>query len=161
MVYIFSNQNTNLGKFWRRLQWKILVYGHLVYFPPFWWVVSVKIWQPDQGPRKKRFHLTTSEWYLEMELSKTIFTSWFLNTHFNCQWLWRNRSARVVGILIEFTSRGFESRSNAWPAKHLVSRWQRKHPWFESRQGVRLIEIYTLQCCCNNMYCHCEYLRKK
>jgi hypothetical protein len=58
-----SNQNTNLGKFWRALQWKTLVYftyahlvyftaivnilwpfgivcGHLVYFPPFWYVVN-------------------------------------------------------------------------------------------------------------------------
>jgi hypothetical protein len=60
---------SNLGKFWRVLQWKMLVdviYGHLVYFTAicytlwpfgiilwffgiffqFWYVVPRKIWQP-------------------------------------------------------------------------------------------------------------------
>jgi hypothetical protein len=54
------------------LQWKMLVYvlylhlvyltaiwcilwtfgisdGHLVYFPPFWYLVAIKIWQPCRG----------------------------------------------------------------------------------------------------------------
>jgi hypothetical protein len=66
---IFLNQNTILGKFWRVLQWKVLVYftaiwsilrlfgifcGHLeyfmvmylLYFPPFWYVLQSEIWQP-------------------------------------------------------------------------------------------------------------------
>jgi hypothetical protein len=53
MVYIFLNQNPNLGKFWRVLQWKILVYfmairsilrpigilyGHLVHFEFLWYI---------------------------------------------------------------------------------------------------------------------------
>jgi hypothetical protein len=64
----FQTKNPNLGKFWRVLQWKILVYfmiiwsisrpfeifcGHLVYFvviwyifPHFWYFVPRKIWQP-------------------------------------------------------------------------------------------------------------------
>jgi hypothetical protein len=71
----FQTKNTNLGKFWRVLQWKMLeyfiaiwsifyrhlvyfvaiwyvlwpfgiFYGYLVYFPPFWYVVPRKIWQP-------------------------------------------------------------------------------------------------------------------
>jgi hypothetical protein len=64
---LFSNQNTNLGKFlgpWNRnvcyslwpfgiyygslvhiiVIWKIN--SNLVYFPPFWYLVSRKIWQP-------------------------------------------------------------------------------------------------------------------
>jgi hypothetical protein len=73
-MYIFLNQNSYLGKFWRDLQWKIVVhsmaiwsllrpfgtlYGHLAYFVancyilwlfsmffPFWYVVPRKIWQP-------------------------------------------------------------------------------------------------------------------
>jgi hypothetical protein len=58
---IFSNQNPNLGKVWRDLQFKIMVdfmairyilwpfgmfRGHLVYFFSFWYVVLRKIWQP-------------------------------------------------------------------------------------------------------------------
>jgi hypothetical protein len=67
MVYI-QTKNPDLGKFWRVLQWKMLVYfmfiwcsirsfsifcghfgifyGHLVYFSPFWYVGPRKIWQP-------------------------------------------------------------------------------------------------------------------
>jgi hypothetical protein len=68
MAY-FQTQNRNLGKFWRNLQWKMLVYfmaiwsiirtfgipilwlfgrfyGSLLNFFPFWYVVSRKIWQP-------------------------------------------------------------------------------------------------------------------
>jgi hypothetical protein len=67
MIY-FQTKNTNLGKFWRALHWKILVnfmaiwyilvpfgifYGYLihfvlslVHFAPFWYVVPRKIWQP-------------------------------------------------------------------------------------------------------------------
>jgi hypothetical protein len=26
-------------------------------------------------------------------------------------------------------------------------------PGFESRQGVRLLGLYTLQCCCHNLEC--------
>jgi hypothetical protein len=58
---IFSNQNPDLGKFWRRLInsmpiWNILgpfgtIYGHNLQaiwyiFPYFWYIVSRKIWQP-------------------------------------------------------------------------------------------------------------------
>jgi hypothetical protein len=50
---LFSNQNPNLGKFWRVLLWKILLYfmtiwpilrqleilyGHLTYFVAIWYV---------------------------------------------------------------------------------------------------------------------------
>jgi hypothetical protein len=57
----FQTKNPNLGKFWRVLQWKILVYftmigniswpfgifcGHLVYYSPYWYFVSRKTWQP-------------------------------------------------------------------------------------------------------------------
>jgi hypothetical protein len=68
MVY-FQTKNTNLGKFWRALEWKMLVcfmniwnilrtlgifYDlyistfcfHLVCFSPFWYTVARKIWQP-------------------------------------------------------------------------------------------------------------------
>jgi hypothetical protein len=68
MVY-FQTKRPNLGKFWRDLEWKMLIYfivfwnilrscdvsyGHLVFgignFPPFWYIASRKIWQPCQGP---------------------------------------------------------------------------------------------------------------
>jgi hypothetical protein len=60
----FQTKNPNLGKFWRFLQWKIMLYfmaiwsiwyillhygifcGHLVCFDPFWYIVPRKIWQP-------------------------------------------------------------------------------------------------------------------
>jgi hypothetical protein len=67
MVY-FQTKNINLGQFWRALEWKMLAYfmviwnilrpfgivygklvmccGNLVYFTPFWYVVSRKIWHP-------------------------------------------------------------------------------------------------------------------
>jgi hypothetical protein len=65
----FQTKNPNLGKFWRVLQWKIMVYfmdtrsilrslvifyGHLVHivhgnFFPFWNFVPRKIWQPCPG----------------------------------------------------------------------------------------------------------------
>jgi hypothetical protein len=63
MVY-FQAQTPNFGKFWRVLQWKMLVYfidiwsilwpfglfcGHLAFwytFSPFWLVAPRKIWQP-------------------------------------------------------------------------------------------------------------------
>jgi hypothetical protein len=60
-------KNPNLGKFWRVLQWKILVYfmttfglfcGHLVYFSPFWFVVPRKIWQPCSAMEEKMERLT-------------------------------------------------------------------------------------------------------
>jgi hypothetical protein len=67
MVY-FQTQNPDLGKFWRALDWKILIFfmaiwsilqlfdmfcafvstlhGFLVYFFPFWYAVPRKILQP-------------------------------------------------------------------------------------------------------------------
>jgi hypothetical protein len=54
----FRTKNPNLGKFWRVLQWKILVYfmaiwstfqpfdifhGLWVYFPPFWYILPVLV----------------------------------------------------------------------------------------------------------------------
>jgi hypothetical protein len=65
----FLTKNPNFGKFWRVLQWKMLVYmyngglvhftvfcyiswtfgivrGNLVYFSTFWYFVPRKIWQP-------------------------------------------------------------------------------------------------------------------
>jgi hypothetical protein len=61
----FQTKNSNLGKFWRALEWKMLVkfmviwnilqsfYGHLVMFcgnlvypSPFWYFGPRKIWQP-------------------------------------------------------------------------------------------------------------------
>jgi hypothetical protein len=64
----FQTKIRNLGKFWRVLQWKMLVYfmdnwsilrpfkisyGRLVYFPPFWYIVPRKIWQPCCPCRRK------------------------------------------------------------------------------------------------------------
>jgi hypothetical protein len=54
MVHIFSNQNPNLGKFWRVLRRKMLVYyvaiwnicGRLVNFSRFWYVVQEKSGNP-------------------------------------------------------------------------------------------------------------------
>jgi hypothetical protein len=60
---IFQTKNPNLGKFWRALQWKLMVCLHNVYLLYFmdiwhthivvvWWffqfgyVVPAKIWQP-------------------------------------------------------------------------------------------------------------------
>jgi hypothetical protein len=39
--HIFKPKNPNLGKFWRVLQWKMLVYfnGHLVYFRAIWYIL--------------------------------------------------------------------------------------------------------------------------
>jgi hypothetical protein len=65
MVY-FQTENPNLGKFWRALEWKMLIhiiYVHLEYFTAiwyilwpfgnavviystFWYFVTRKIWQP-------------------------------------------------------------------------------------------------------------------
>jgi hypothetical protein len=63
----FPTKNTNLGKFWRVLQWKLLVYfmaiwsfyENLVYFVAIWyllWLFGIffpvtpgKIWQPWIG----------------------------------------------------------------------------------------------------------------
>jgi hypothetical protein len=60
MVF-FQTKNPHLGKFWRVLQWKLLVYfmpiwyilyGHLPYFMAIWYIVLLwyvllrKIWQP-------------------------------------------------------------------------------------------------------------------
>jgi hypothetical protein len=64
----FQTKNPNLGKFWKVLQWEMMVffmailsilqsngifYGHLVHFvviwyilPVFWYAVPRKIWQP-------------------------------------------------------------------------------------------------------------------
>jgi hypothetical protein len=64
--FVFKPKIPNLDKFWRVLQWKILVYfmtiwsilrpleifyGHLVYFSPFWYFVPRKIWQPYLAQR--------------------------------------------------------------------------------------------------------------
>jgi hypothetical protein len=40
MAY-FRTKNTNLGNFWRVLQWKMFVYffGHLVYFIAIWYIL--------------------------------------------------------------------------------------------------------------------------
>jgi hypothetical protein len=74
----FHTKNPNLGTFWRVLQWKMLVYfmdtwsilrsivicilltfgivrGNLVYFPPFWYFVPRKIWQPCSRIRLKPY----------------------------------------------------------------------------------------------------------
>jgi hypothetical protein len=63
---LFANQNSNLGRFWRALQWEEtvgIINGHLeygtaiwytvwyisfsfsTYFHPFWYVAPRKIWQ--------------------------------------------------------------------------------------------------------------------
>jgi hypothetical protein len=73
-MVIFSNQNPNLGKLRKALEWKMLVYfmvvlehftavcynlwplGNLVYFSPFWHSVSRKIWQPWFGARRTRVY---------------------------------------------------------------------------------------------------------
>jgi hypothetical protein len=66
----FQTKNPNLGKFWRAVDWKMLIYfmailnilqtfgifyDHLVHFVfiwyifPIWCIVSRKIWQPCSG----------------------------------------------------------------------------------------------------------------
>jgi hypothetical protein len=71
----FQTKNPNLGKFWKALQWKMLVYvmdiwsilrslgifyGHLVYLVviwyifPFWYFVPRKIWHPCSRHSDKR-----------------------------------------------------------------------------------------------------------
>jgi hypothetical protein len=55
----FLTKNPNLGKFWKVLQWKMLLYymairsifqpfgkfyGHLVYFYPFWYILPVLVY---------------------------------------------------------------------------------------------------------------------
>jgi hypothetical protein len=95
---IFSNQNPNLGKFWRDFQLKVLVYfwplglihshlvyiicGHLEYFtvvwyifPPFWYVVPRKIWQPwRQGVGPMLTFFIQVEWSGRVERwAETVF----------------------------------------------------------------------------------------
>jgi hypothetical protein len=43
-----------------------------------------------------------------------------------------------------------------------LNQWLDFLPGFESRQGVRFLGIFTLQCCCHNLilHCHCVCLRK-
>jgi hypothetical protein len=36
---LFSNKNPNLGKFWRVLQWTLILYGHLVQFTVFYYIL--------------------------------------------------------------------------------------------------------------------------
>jgi hypothetical protein len=64
MAY-FQNKDTNLGKFWRVLQWKVLIYFMAIrpilrplgifvviwyilwlfgIFSPFWYIVPIEIW---------------------------------------------------------------------------------------------------------------------
>jgi hypothetical protein len=33
-------------------------------------------------------------------------------------------------------------------------------PGFDCHQGVRFLDLFTLQSCCQNLICHCAYLRK-
>jgi hypothetical protein len=79
MVY-FQNKKPNLGKFWRVLQWKVLVYfmdigsilwsfltfcGHLVFngLSPFWYIVPRKIWQScSLHDKYMKFGCTTSRY---------------------------------------------------------------------------------------------------
>jgi hypothetical protein len=35
----------------------------------------------------------------------------------------------------------------------IASAYRTEDPGFESRQGVRVLGIYTLQCCCHNLIC--------
>jgi hypothetical protein len=42
----------------------------------------------------------------------------------------------------------------------IATAYRTEDPGFKSRQGVRFLGIYTLQCCCH-MHCHCVYWRKK
>jgi hypothetical protein len=44
----------------------------------------------------------------------------------------------------------------------IASAYRTEDPGFESRKGVRLLGLYTLQCRCQklNMHCHCVHLRK-
>jgi hypothetical protein len=76
----FQTKNSNLGKFWRALEWKVLLYfminweyfmaiwhnvhmavcGHLVYFPHFGMFGPRKIWQPWSGYGLSDFFTNTS-----------------------------------------------------------------------------------------------------
>jgi hypothetical protein len=100
--FVFSQKIPNFGKFWRVLQWKILVYfmtiwsifgpleifyghfgifcGHLVYCPPFWYFVPRKIWQPWSRvtlPQSFRGNLPTqsSQGVAENDSFSTLFVT--------------------------------------------------------------------------------------
>jgi hypothetical protein len=38
-IVFFQTKNPNLGKFWRALEWKGLVYGHTEYFTAIWYIL--------------------------------------------------------------------------------------------------------------------------
>jgi hypothetical protein len=42
----------------------------------------------------------------------------------------------------------------------IASAYRTEDPRFESHRGVKLLGIYTLQWCCNNVHCHFVNLRK-
>jgi hypothetical protein len=86
MVY-FQTKNTNLGKIWRALEWKMLLHfmtiwnifwsfwnnlwpfgivcGHLVYFSRFGRVWTKRIWQPwDEAALQSSFHkIRSCRWF--------------------------------------------------------------------------------------------------
>jgi hypothetical protein len=39
------------------------------------------------------------------------------------------------------------------PTVVIASSYRTEDPWFESRQGVRFLGIYTMQCCCHYLIC--------
>jgi hypothetical protein len=70
----FQTKSPNLSKFWRALEWKMLVYftviwsilrrfgipilwpyGNCVYFSSLWYIVSRKIWQPWRMYAEKEY----------------------------------------------------------------------------------------------------------
>jgi hypothetical protein len=45
MMDYFQTRNPNLGKFWRFLQWKMMVYWAMsVYFPAIWYIPIMDTW---------------------------------------------------------------------------------------------------------------------
>jgi hypothetical protein len=64
MVY-FQTKNPNLGKFWRVLQWKMLVYqDHLEHFPAIWYIYFMALWYMLWS-----FGIFSPFWYIYREKS--------------------------------------------------------------------------------------------
>jgi hypothetical protein len=118
----FQTKNPNSGKFWRVLQWKMLVYfmsiwsilrpleifyGPLVYFvviwyifPPFY-VVPRKIWQP-----------WSAQW------QHNIF---FIFTHFSDQWQDKNF------LIFCLSDAGLPKNGGKMPSDHKIYRMATKY----------------------------------
>jgi hypothetical protein len=118
----FQTENTNLGKFWRVLQWKTLVhlwpfglfYCHLIYFVIIqyiswllgnlflvWHVVPRKIWQPWQRAGAERYLYRTR---IKLNLVRSFIVIQF----------------STIILHLNSNKRGRRTRSNGFRSKHLL-----------------------------------------